>query len=464
MRKSEMRKSEIRKSEMKKSEIRRSEMRKLEIRNLDMKKYVCVPVMACLLAAAGCGAAQKHSPQRPAADTMSRTLDHAKELTQDIGIGINLDYSKPSMQPVCKFGYRLLKQNLDEANPALSPVSAYITLCMLGKGAQGATEQEIRDVLGSDMMCIPDDLMNTLPYNKEEDNTVLSIANSAWIDEIFTAGDQWLGTVNSLFDAQVYQTDLQADTAVGDINHWVSENTNQKITQLLDQPLDENAVLVLLNALYFQADWEQQFKAENTFDWNFTTDDGKTEKVPMMNQLLEDCLYLKDDTAEGVILPYADSNLAFVAVKPLGKENIRDWYGSYSAKKLQALVGSGKNTLVDLGLPKFTVRFHKNLNNSLKNMGIKLAYEAKQADLSLLGTSGFENEGNLYLGTVLQEAEIEVGEEGTKAAAATAAEVLSGGGMPQERKDVIFDRSFLYMIMDIESGAPVFMGILDQPE
>lgn len=432
-----------------------------------MRKYVLTPIIVYLLTAvAGCGPAQKGSRQPSASDATnlsSKSAEHAKELTQEIGIGINIDYSKPSMQPVCEFGYGLLKQNLDENNPVLSPVSAYITLCMLGKGAQGATEEELREVLGSDMMCIPDDLMNTLPYNKEGTNTKLSIANSAWIDEVFTAQEQWLGTVKSLFDARVYQADLQADHTVTDINQWVSENTNEKITELLDEPLDEAAVLVLLNALYFEADWEQQFDAANTFDWNFTYDDGTVKRVPMMHDLIESCGYIKDDTAEGVILPYADSNLAFAAIKPLQEgENIRDWYTAYSAEKLQALIDGRKDLQVDLGLPKFTVRCRKNLNDSLKDIGIQLAFDAEQADLSLLGAA--EGGGNLYLGMVMQEAEIEVGEEGTKAAAATIAEALAGGGMPQDLQVVSFDRSFLYMIIDMESGAPVFMGILDQPE
>lgn len=419
-----------------------------------MKKRLFTVMIACMLAAAGCGPMKKDSRQPSAENAADRSVKQAKELTQDIGIGINIDYSKPSMEPVQKFGYQLLQHNMEEKNPLLSPVSAYVVLCMLGNGAQGATKEEIQHVLGGDLMCIPDDLMNTL-------DTKLSMANSAWMDDQFTAHDEWLGTIKSLFDAQVYQADLQAGTTTDDINEWVSGHTNGKIPELIDQPFDESVVLVLLNALYLQADWEQQFEPENTFDWDFTSDDGETKRVPMMHNLIEDCAYIKDDTAEGVILPYKDSNLAFVAVKPSGGENIREWYSAYSYKKLQDLIKSRKNTLVSFGMPKFTVRFRKNLNESLKSMGIQLAFDPSQADLSLLGASS-DGEG-LYLSIVLQETEIETGEKGTKAAAATMA-AESGGGMPQDLQEVQLDRSFFYMIMDMESGAPVFMGILDQPE
>ncbi len=99
------------------------------------------------------------------------------------------------------------------------------------------------------------------------------------------------------------------------------------------------------------------------------------------------------------------------------------------------------------------------LNNSLKKIGIKKAFDAEKADFSLIGKS----KENLYLSFVLQEAVISVAEEGTEAAAATMG-AMSGSGMPMEMPSVDFDRSFLYMIVDMESGAPLFMGILDQPQ
>lgn len=426
-----------------------------------MKRRAFIFIIAGMLAAAGCGPAQN--------GMMKQSAAQVKELTQDVNVGMNLDYSKPSMQPVFRFGYELLKNNMEEINPVLSPVSAYVTLSMVGNGAQGETKEELRQVLDSDLMCIPDDLMNTLP--QDQNGSKLSIVNSAWINEEFTAKQEWLGTVKSLFDASVYQADLKAETTADEMNQWVSNNTNNKIQKLLEKPLEESAELVLLNALYFEADWKQKFEGENTFDFFFNLDDfvltaedsGELSetRVPMMHIDIEDGMYLKDDEAEGVILPYADCSLAFVAVKPLGEENIRDWYASYNSRKLQDLIDGRQTLKVSLGLPKFTARCKKTLNESLINMGIRLAFDMEQADLSLIGESA--NGGNLYLSRVLQEAQIEVAEEGTQAAAATMAELEAGGAMPEDLQIVQFNRSFLYMIMDMDSGAPVFIGILDKP-
>ena len=450
-----------------------------------MKRRVFICIMACMSAAVGCGPAQN--------GMMKQSAAQVKELTQNVNVGMNLDYSKPSMEPVCQFGYELLKNNMEEINPVLSPVSAYVTLSMVGNGAQGETKEELQQVLDSDLMCIPDDLMNTLP--QDQNGMKLSVVNSAWINEEFAVKEEWLGTVKSLFDASVYQADLKAQTTADEINQWVSNNTNNRVQKLLEKPLEESAELVLLNALYFEADWKQKFEAEKTFDFFFNLDDfvqrknskkkenskeGSIQedvkeasaedsgelsdaamKVPMMHIDLEDGMYLKDDEAEGVILPYADCNLAFVAVKPLGEENIREWYASYNSQKLQDLIDGRQTLKVSLGLPKFTARCKKTLNDSLTNMGIRLAFDMEQADLSLIGEPA--NGGNLYLSRVLQEAQIEVAEEGTQAAAATMAELEAGGAMPEDLQIVQFNRSFLYMIMDMDSGAPVFIGIFDKP-
>lgn len=382
---------------------------------------------------------------------------HAKEL--DCSKRINIDYAKPSMLPVQQFGYDLLAYNIEEENPILSPVSAYIVLCMLGNGADGETKSQLEDVLGTDMKCIPDNLMNVLPQEKE--TMKLSIANSAWLDEAFLVDEEWLATVKSLFDSSVYQTDLNTETAKNDINKWVSDSTNEMIPNLLEQPF-KNTKLALVDALYFKADWVNKFAPQLTMEKDFKLEDGTTEEVHRMAGICYDCGYLKDDRSEGVVLPYSGSNFAFVAIKPTGEEKIRDWYATYSSEKLINLIDSRKQTDVDVYMPKFTANCKMRLKDSLKEMGITHAFDENQADFTLLGKS--EDEQNLYLDMVLQEAVVKVAEDGTEAAAATAASMSDGGASIEMVNIVKFDSPFLYMIMDMESGVPVFMGIMDNPK
>ncbi len=369
------------------------------------------------------------------------------------------DAVKTDLQSVQQFGYQLLGQYLSEKNPVMSPASAYVVLSMVGNGAKGTTLKEFQKVLGSDMGSAAQSLMKTLP--QEKDGTTLTIANSAWMDDEFTPKKKWLQTTQEQFRSEVFQENLDTLAVKNKINTWVSDRTNHLISKLLDKKLEKETRLALINALYFHADWKQKFLAESTGDADFHLDDGSVKQVDMMHATIREGAYLKDEVSEGVVLPYQDSNFAFVAVKPTGEESIRDWYASYSAEKLSALIQNREEKTVELALPKLETRCRMTLNDSLKKMGIKRVFNEKKADLSLLGKS--KDDENLYLSLVLQEAVISVAEEGTEAAAATIGAVATGTSMILDMPIVHFDRSFFYMIMDMETGAPVFMGVADQP-
>lgn len=411
-----------------------------------MKKRWITSVLALAVAVttfAGIGAGQK-------GERNARLMVQAKEKETD---------AKETMQQVQQFGYELMGQYLKETNPVMSPVSAYVTLSMVANGAKGTTKKEFENVLGGDSLPLSESLMNTLP--QKEEGMQLTIANSAWLDKQFTAKKKWLDTAKKQFQADVYQANLDTNATKDKINKWVSSRTNKLIPKLLDKKLEKEARLALVNALYFHADWQQQFQGESTGESDFRLDDGTTVKADMMHAMSYSCGYFKNKDAEGVALPYKDSRFAFVAIKPTGDTPIRDWYADTDAEKLAKLVEGRQTKEVELALPKFEARCRMELNDSLKEMGIKRAFDEKKADLTLLGKSA--DEENLYLSFVLQEAVISVAEEGTEAAAATIGAIAAGTAFMPDKPVVHFDRSFLYMIMDMESGVPVFMGVVDQP-
>ena len=411
-----------------------------------MKKRLVTSVLALAVAAAafaGILAGQHGAANR-------RDMVQAKEKAAD---------TKDDMQKVQQFGYELLGQYLKEENPVMSPVSAYMTLGMVADGAKGTTKKEFDKVLGSSSLALAESMMQTLP--QKNDAAKLTIANSAWMDQEFTAKKKWLDTAKKQFQCDVFETKLDTAATKNKINKWVDERTNGMIPKLLAKKLEKETRLALVNALYFHADWQQQFLAEGTGENDFRLDDGTTVKTDMMHAINYSCKYFKNKDAQGVAMPYKDSKFAFVAVMPTGDQPIRDWYASYDAKKLADLIAGGAQKTVELALPKFEVRCRKTLNDSLKTMGIKKAFDEEKANLTLLGKSSKDE--NLYLSLVLQEAVITVAEEGTEAAAATIGAVATATGVDLEKPVVHFNRSFLYMIMDMETGAPVFMGILDQP-
>lgn len=410
-----------------------------------MKKQLLSSALAFILASASLIGAGAYVT----ADESLKTVQ-AKEKTTD---------AKSAVKSVRKFGYDFMEQYLSEKNPVMSPVSAYVVLGMVGNGAKGTTKKEFEKVLGSDMLAASEQLLHTLP--QEQDGMKLTLANSAWLDEAFTPKKAWLNTAKTQFQADVFTEKLSTNATKNKINSWVSDRTNQLIPKLLDKKMEKETRLALINTLYFKADWQQPFIPEKTSVADFHSDYGKTIQTDMMHDGNYVCGYFKDDASEGVILPYKDSNFAFVAVKPSKDEKIRDWYASYTPEKLEALLDSSQTKNVDLSLPKFDIRCRMKLNDSLNKMGIKKAFDEKKADLTLLGKS--KDEENLYLSFVLQEAVIRVAEEGTEAAAATIGGIAAGTAMIIDKPIVKFDRSFMYMIVDTESGAPLFMGIVDEP-
>lgn len=366
-------------------------------------------------------------------------------------------------KPVMQFGYQLLGQYLkkeNQKNPVLSPVSAYLVLSLAGNGAKGETKKEFQNVLGRDMLSVSKELTDILRDGRE--GIQLTSANSVWMDGQFTPKKKWLDTAKGQFQADVFQRNLSTEAVKDEINQWVSDRTSQKIPKLLDKKLEKDMRLALLNALYFHADWKQPFYAEMTVEQPFLLDNGNTVKTEMMNASIRNCGYLKDGKSEGVVLPYKDGRFAFVAVKPVGKESIREWYASYTAESLASFIQSGTNKEADVSLPKFTARCKMDLKNGLKKTGLKRVFDVKKADLTLLGSS--KDRGNLYLSMILQEAVISVAEKGTEAAAATMGGIAAGTALIVDKPQVRFDRSFLYAVMDMETGVPLFMGIADQPD
>ena len=186
------------------------------------------------------------------ADVTSEVIN-LTDNSSETATSVNIDYTIDSYAPVSDFGYHLFQKNTEgTTNPVLSPVSAYIALTMAGNGANGTTQDEFYQLLGSngEMTALSDDMMNRFPTDSE--NLKLSLANSAWIDNEFTPDKKWLGTISSLYDAQAYYADLSTREAVDSINQWVSDNTQGLIKKMIEQPFEDDARLVLFNTLYFK--------------------------------------------------------------------------------------------------------------------------------------------------------------------------------------------------------------------
>lgn len=387
--------------------------------------------------------------------------DRVVNLSEHVNTSICIDYSIDTYQPVRDFAFTLFKENRDETNPAVSPVSAYIALAMAGAGAEGNTRQQFYDVLGKEgqMSVLSDSMMNLLPQKTEV--LTVELANSAWLDDEFTVADEWVGELVSLYDAQVFQTDVSTQTAMNAMNKWVEENTHGQIKQMIGQPFEKETRLVLFDTLYFDGKWQNPFMMETTYEEEFHVSDTETVQVPMMHQHNQFYECFENDYIKGIVMPYQDTKLAFVGILPQGNADIRERL-TLTAEGLSDIIGDRQSRSVFLKLPKFEVSFDWVLNDALIQMGLTDAFDKEKADFSGIGTT--DTGYPIYISEVRQKAVVKVDEEGTEAAAATELVFAEATAMlPEEPLEMYFDKPFLYLIMDMDTELPLFMGIMDNP-
>jgi len=390
-------------------------------------------------------------------------------LTETTAQSVCIDYVIESYKNIQKFAYDLFAQQIENESPVLSPVSAYLALSMAGCGADGTTKEEFYNVLGNDLLPLSDDMMNR--FSIAGDRMNLSVANSAWIDNKFIVDNTWLGTVKSLMDTETFQTDLSTEQVMNQVNSWINDKTNGLIDTMLTEPLPRQTRLALFNTVYFKGKWELPFEPQNTHSETFylQKEQGNEKQVEMMNLYRSDLEYLSNEFMEGVLLPYQKNNdenngntLAFIALKPTEKNQIREVYCKLTNEVISDILAHRQTQTVNLKLPKFEVTFDKELNESLKNIGLVECFDEDKANFDQLGKTIYND--TLYIDLVRQKAKIIVDEEGTEAAAATEVVMMDKCAMIMtEPKELYFNEPFIYMIMDMETEVPLFLGILDNP-
>lgn len=381
---------------------------------------------------------------------------------------------EPSVQEASlwDFSYRLLKENIGENNPVLSPVSAYLAMGMTGLGAAGDTLAEFEQVMGYDMHEVSRNLMQALPAEPgtlpdgsgRESKLHVSLANSIWVDTQMEPLQSWLEDVSDIYNAKAYRAELSTTGTMNQMNEWIEEETKGLIKKFLAKPLDPETRLALFNTVYFYGEWQSKFEENNTYKDTFTKEDGTELQVEMMHEGSCNRRYVQQEDFDGVVLPYRDGNMALVALKPTAGQSVRDMYEALTEEQFSEILAEEDTTLINLKLPKFEVTFDKSLNETLQNVGIEKAFDGYLADFSNMGTSKSGN--GLYISLVRQKAVVKVDEEGTEAAAVTMV-AMKESAMAEPVKptvDVYFDEPFLYMIVDTKEEVPLFMGIMDDPE
>lgn len=414
-----------------------------------MKRMISLLLCMPMLFGALTGCSLSGNTLRADSDLMSGVQPQAlNEVTVSVS-------GENSIKPA-DFAVRLFQSSLSaDENTMISPVSVLYALSMTANGAKGETLAQMEEVFGmrvDELNAYLKAYMDSLP---EDEKYKLSIANSIWLsdDDRFSAKQNFLQTNADYYGADIFKVPFD-NTALKNMNSWVKSNTDGMIQNILDK-ISPDAVMYLINAIAFDAEWKEIYKDVQIHDGIFTAEDGTEKNVEMMHS--EEYLYLADKNAIGFIKPYADSKYAFVALLP--DEGIRcsEYISAMTGESLASLLANPQQATVYAAIPKFENEYRVEMSEILSSMGMKNAFDEDAADFSNLGTS---TAGNIFINRVIHKTLITVDEKGTKAGAATVVGMTDGAARIEDFKKVVLDRPFVYMIIDCEANLPLFIGTM----
>ena len=385
---------------------------------------------------------------------MGCTRTYATDLMDGVKAGTptEVQVQKETWAGMYDFSVKLLQTTCDrEDNTLVSPMSVLSALAMTANGAQGETRTQMEDTLGGSV----EQLNGALAGLGQEEDSPLYLANSIWFAEGggITPNPDFLQVNADCYRAGVFEAPFD-QTTVTDINRWVKEHTHGMVEEILKE-IPRDTVMYLINALAFEAEWEDPYEDSDVWQQAFTDQAGKVQQVSMMHS--EEELYLRDDQAQGFVKYYQGGRYAFVALLPDKGISVLDYVEGLDGQQLKALLDNPTSVSVVATMPKFESEMQVDLQEVLKKMGMDLPFDMEQADFTAMGTCP---EGNLYINQVLHKTYIEVEEKGTRGGAATVVGVNSGAAPeePKEQMVVTLDRPFVYLVVDTSSMLPVFMG------
>jgi serpin B len=351
----------------------------------------------------------------------------------------------------------VLNSSEEGTNVIISPLSISVALSMTLNGAEGATRDSMLNALRMEGIT-PESINNsykelTKALLSVDKRVVITIANSVWTEDDFLVKQAFVDILTNYYDADSKSFDIDDASAPDKINSWIEEKTNNLIKKMIGK-LDDNTVMMLINAIYFKGKWKLEFDASKTTDLPFYKSDESSVNVPMMKQTenfrayvgqgftFAEFPYGQGNYVMDVIIP--DNNISFGSfLTKLNNLNFSSWISQLSEQK------------IDLTFPRFKYGFKKELKDVLTDMGMGIAF-TDEADLS-----NISDLYDLYISFVTHQAFIETNEEGTEAAAAT----VVGVGVTSYPSYLVLklDHPFIYIIRETTTNSIIFMGKVSDP-
>jgi len=354
-------------------------------------------------------------------------------------------------------GFQLLSQLVEQdvgKNVFLSSFSVAIALAMTYNGAEGKTKQAMAKVLGLTGLGLQEVNEANAAFMSMQDGldpkVQLAIANSIWVGNGIELAPDFIRRIRDYYAGEVANIDFSDPGAADIINRWVAGKTGEKIKKLVTSGDVRSAILILINAIYFKGIWTSQFDEEKTEERAFTLLDGSRKRHPMMSQSgYYD--YYENESFQAVSLPYGERRISMYVFLPKPTISIGEFQKALTTENWQQWMSRFHKMEGNVVLPRFKVEYGVDLLPSLVALG---GGELAGVDFLSMGA------GPLVISNVIHKTFVEVNEEGTEAAAATA--VLMRMGIVQ-RFSMIVDRPFFCAIRDNETGTLLFMGFVPDP-
>jgi serpin B len=354
------------------------------------------------------------------------------------------------------------RQEAADQNVFVSPLSVAMALGMTYNGADGTTRTAMAEALELQGMSVADvnqayrdliDLLTGLDSRVE-----FRIANSIWHRPAFTPSQAFLDLNQQFFDATVQALDFAGPGAAATINGWVDQNTNGKIREIVPDPLPDQIVMYLINAIYFKGDWTYQFDKDLTRNAPFELAEGGEVSVPMMSREEEHAIRTYGDANVTVVdLPYSRRAYVMTVVLPHEATGAGPLAGGLTQEQWNGWIAGLDSTSIFVNLPKFTIEYAVRLNDVLKALGMAEAFDPCKADFGNMFP--LANPGDFYIDDVRHKTFVDVNEEGTEAAAATSV----GIGVTSAPARIEVDRPFIFAIRERLTGSILFMGKIMNP-
>lgn len=367
---------------------------------------------------------------------------------------------KPVIDSNNKFAFKLFEKLSTEdrgKNISVSPFSISLVLSMLYNGSDGEVKAEIEEVMNFKKLELDkinqaqEKIINYLEYPGEK--IEIHIANSIWFKEDIKVKSDFIKINKKYYDSEVNE-----GINLTDINKWVKKNTAGKIDKILSK-IEPATLVILLNAIYFKGEWEEKFDPENTYNDIFYLSGIKEDKiekeVPMMSQFGE-FFYFENENFQAINLPYKDKKMSMYIFLPVNGSSLEEFQKELSQENMEKWLNSFYYGEGFISLPLFTIEYEKELNEILKKLGMKNAFEVSNDFDKIVYI-----DVGIFIEKIVHKTFLKVNEEGTEAAAVTITETDEGA--ISEQFDMKVNRPFFFIIRDNETGIILFMGSIVDP-